>query len=1759
MSENMMDLGGMRLTVSAEPQGFDALTATVKALETTMRQMVASTMAALRELPVAVSQATASAIEQVNQSENALNRQRQNAQQLASLRKKLQDEEDRNTLSSTDYKIEQAQREYDETARWLQKNVENQLDAQNLIQQAYRNTSAKIQQIEQEAADRQQALVDLLTAREIKAYQDAEQAKIGLMRMEQERQEAMITQAVTNEEERDALILRSRRAFESELTAVQKQGEEERQAAAASRRGEAQGALMTIGMGAGIAAAGVGMFDKGAIDQAKSFDAAMRDVNAISHMTEGQLYATSQAVLAMSTDMSQGGGKSAEDLARGLYMVQSAGFSGQEALGVLRQSARAAAAGLSSTQDAVTAMTATMNAYGERTEADGKRVGDTFLKIVEQGKFTFPELAHSIGMVIPQAAAARLPINELGGALVTLSQQGQQPRMAITNLSALISGLTKVMPQASQAGQELGLKWFTAADAMRHVQEVGLPKALAEIATATHGNESALAKLFPNIRALRAALALAANDGDNFARVMTKFTDAGIAGSVDKALAQQAQAFEKQGQLLENAWDRLRIALGTGMEKALMPLVSALRSVLDAFNALPEPVKEAVGVLALLTGGVLALVAAAASAGIGLLMFQGLMAAWPALAAVAGAAFTAVGAAITPLLPIIGAVAAAIGVLAFAWKTDLGGIREFTSSALAQLAGIFQAWWDKIAPLGPYFAVLWDGIKKALLVALGVIDQALRVYLGSLMQVIEFFVAMLTGNWGRMWDIVAGDTTKGVKFVWDTFTGMLKDLLSFVADTTRDIGTLLGAMWTGLTNPAAAQGALATMNGALDRIKGRMADAAYNVANAWVSMQADGQGLLTTHAAGKPSSASEHSPHLPTMPAMPAGIGSAAREKAAEKAAKAAARAAAKAQREALKEQREASKEYSEAIKSDYDAIEDHAKQSFQGTYDARLKSLQDEKGALEALESYAQGADLQRIQNRLAAVNGEIGKVQTAKVNAKKALDAQIAEMDGKATTDETAAKIAAVKKWEADRLAEAVKSSNDTAEERAAIEKAAQDKIAAIQADADAKRTAKEQQQAEKTLQTWKQWTSQAKGLIDTLSSDTATPWQKVQAAVSTFGDVAQKTLADDLAPAIDGIQKQITSLGSSLLTLVATNPFAGLAAAAVAMGVAIVAAFAQAQEAEKKAMEQAQQYAITMYQLKAQTEQNPLLRAQDEYQATVGAGGSIDKQYGQPLAQLKQQASDLSTAIANASQNGTQQYVAAWKNSLDQVNTEIKQKTDEQNQALLAAGQKLQSAQTQAVRSQRDERFAEEIQQAQTAGDTIKVLRLQKELDTQHAIEKINDDTSLDAVQKAQARTQATAAIALKEAQDEQKYQKDAEQQELDGYKNVQNAMFQATQDRLDAEKQALQDQIDARTQAYNDQMAQIDTETKALQDQNAVWDAQIKLIQDKYATMKAAGPGGSQGSKEFAGVVSGVHLSAQELSYNAIDLQAQDAKDQFTLGKITQEQELEQLAQTAAKKAALAQKELNDNRTTYQGKIQAQNQYTQAYSDWIDAKQQMDTTDLQNRQQANQQQMDSLALQKAVTEETIHSITNSYQQQMTQINDAVASNKRTWDQTMKAIADGMDPQIQAIVSKYQPLIATLQATIDMQRAVGMGMPGAGGPGVTYHLGTAAPGGQHYFAKGGYVRGGIPGVDSVPIVAQDGEYVADRSLSAGLEQMVSYFHRLMSGAGGMMPAMAGAGSIHYNPVSVQFNNPVVREQQDIEDLANRVGAVVARQIYR
>ena len=195
-----------------------------------------------------------------------------------------------------------------------------------------------------------------------------------------------------------------------------------------------------IGLSAATAFAIAG---KQAYEFEKKFETSMLEVATLSDIVSESLDTYKQKIVDLTTSSQIP--IYADEAAKALYQIVSAGHDGADGMIVLEASAKAAVGGVTDTATAADAITSIMNAYGKSAK-DADRISDMLFTTVKLGKTTMGELGKSISQVTALAASFDVEIEEVLAAVSTLTSSGTPTAMAMTQIKqALI-----------QANKELG-------------------------------------------------------------------------------------------------------------------------------------------------------------------------------------------------------------------------------------------------------------------------------------------------------------------------------------------------------------------------------------------------------------------------------------------------------------------------------------------------------------------------------------------------------------------------------------------------------------------------------------------------------------------------------------------------------------------------------------------------------------------------------------------------------------------------------------------------------------------------------------------------------------------------------------------------------------------------------------------------------------------------------------------------------------------------------------------------------------------------------------------------------------------------------------------------------------------------------------------------------------------------------------------------------------------------------------------------------
>lgn len=356
----------------------------------------------------------------------------------------------------------------------------------------------------------------------------------------------------------------------------------------------------------------------------------------------------------------------ATELATAAYDVLSSGAkNAADTASVLSASTKGAIGGFSSVGTVADATTSVLNAYGLSFDQAGKVV-DTFIATQNAGKIVVDQYAQQIGKVAPLAAQAGISLNELNGFIATATIKGVQAEPAFSGLRAAIAAVLKPSEEAKQLASELGVAFDAQA-----LKTKGLSGILGELNAKGKDTPEVLTQLFGSIEAVTA---IAPATGAGFKDLGKNIeASANSAGAAETAFNKVSASLEGRQKAALNEINAALVSLGQGVVAAVTPLLEAVATLVSGFNQLPDPVKQATGVLIAATGGALTL----AGALVGLAAIAPILSAgFTVLATTMGISTTGLGAAtiaarvfgttIVTVAPYLGLLALAVAGIQFA-------------------------------------------------------------------------------------------------------------------------------------------------------------------------------------------------------------------------------------------------------------------------------------------------------------------------------------------------------------------------------------------------------------------------------------------------------------------------------------------------------------------------------------------------------------------------------------------------------------------------------------------------------------------------------------------------------------------------------------------------------------------------------------------------------------------------------------------------------------------------------------------------------------------------------------------------------------------------------------------------------------------------------------------------------------------------------------------------------------------------------------
>jgi TP901 family phage tail tape measure protein len=277
------------------------------------------------------------------------------------------------------------------------------------------------------------------------------------------------------------------------------------------------------------------------------------------------------------------------ELAAASYQALSAGFTetAQNAK-VVEAATKAAVGGLVDVTSVVEVTTKTLNAYG-MSGNDAIKVTDSISKAIEYGQVQWSDYTSQLGRVASIAAVAGVSLDEVNAFIAAATKNGATAEVAFTGLGATLSTLLQPTKSSQEAAKELGIAWN-----LSGLQAQGFDGLIEELGKKMGTNQEAAVRLLGSQEALRGAFAAASKGGQDYTTILEGL--GGAAGKTQSDFDAMKGSVENQIKALNTAFTALGVKLfevfGPTLTDLIKGTTTAVTNTVDAFNALPEPVKK---------------------------------------------------------------------------------------------------------------------------------------------------------------------------------------------------------------------------------------------------------------------------------------------------------------------------------------------------------------------------------------------------------------------------------------------------------------------------------------------------------------------------------------------------------------------------------------------------------------------------------------------------------------------------------------------------------------------------------------------------------------------------------------------------------------------------------------------------------------------------------------------------------------------------------------------------------------------------------------------------------------------------------------------------------------------------------------------------------------------------------------------------------------------------------------------------------------
>ena len=591
----------------------------------------------------------------------------------------------------------------------------------------------------------------------------------------------------------------------------------EKIAAAGDKFEKAGDSITNAGKQISVASAAVTGLGVAAVKTAADFDSAMANVAAISGATGDDL----QALRDKAREMGEKTKFSASEAADAMsYMAMAGWKTGDMLSGIEGIMHLAAASGedLATTSDIVTDA---LTAFGLTAE-DSAHFADILAAASSNANTNVSMMGETFKYCAPVAGALGYSAEDVAEAIGLMGNAGIKSTQAGTALRTMMTKLQGELKLSGEALGEVTIQTANADGSMRELSDI-----LADCRTAfskmSESEAAAAAETLVGKNAMSGFLALMNSAPGDIDKLRNAIENCD--GSAEDMAAIMQDNLNGQLTILKSQLEELAISFGEMLMPVIRKVVTAVQGFVDKLNNMDEAQRKtiitiglviaALGPFLVILGTVISTMGksmkAYASAAKGI---KKLMVAVKSGTGIFGKLGTALGGISAPVLAIVAVIAVLVAAFTHLWKTN-DGFRENIIATWTQIketvSNFCQGIVDRLNSLGFEFSsitevlkAVWDGFCNLLGPvfegAFRFISDTLSTVLDVILNTVDFFIAVFSGDWEGAWEAVKNIFSSIWNGLVSWFTNILETIKGVLDVALGWIGSSWEQVWSGVKN-----------------------------------------------------------------------------------------------------------------------------------------------------------------------------------------------------------------------------------------------------------------------------------------------------------------------------------------------------------------------------------------------------------------------------------------------------------------------------------------------------------------------------------------------------------------------------------------------------------------------------------------------------------------------------------------------------------------------------------------------------------------------------------------------------------------------------------------------------------------------------------------------------------------------------------------------------------------------------------------------